>query len=632
MKTIARLSASLLALAAPLIAPDAASACGGFFCQNIPVDQTGENIVFVADGTTVQAFVQVQYQGAATEFAWIVPTPSLPTVGVSSDAIFPYFAQNYRRSAFLNTTFHGTCGSSCWEDDFASSDASIQDSASADAGTGGGVEVIEQGQTGPYDFAILRATDAQVLFDWLAANDYNLPDTAVGAVEPYALMGDQTHFVALKLQKDATVGDLQPVKLTYAAAQPMVPIKLTAIAAQPDMPIFVTVLGASRAVPENYLDAVLMEGPQTYYGTESTELIGNAADQAGGHAFVTTFAGPTTAIPPLFTEGGNFRTEGLDAFTDARLLLQDLRNRGFTGSPDLLAILQQFLPAPQQLVDQGYTAQQFYNDLSQPWGCSFSCPYATLTGFDGAGFVAALESRIVAPLREMQALIEAHPYGTRMVTTLDPAEMTVDPVFAFAPTLPPVNQPIVVQADVYCGEGGLPWTAPSIFEVMPGVEATAAYGDQYALFSALAEAPLVVAQQLSAAGEPVVTVDRRDAIVATVAEWNSSHTGVVAEISDCDGGGTGGFDTGTSGDVSPAEDAGTTGSSDAGNGDGTSVVCDGTDCEAVDAPATPKQKEKPGLFGCSAGGAGGGWAGLMVLLALASMRRGRRAPSLHKLP
>ena len=623
MKTVARLSASLLALAAPLLAPAAAHACGGFFCQNVPVDQTGENIVFVADGTTVQAFVQVQYQGAATEFAWIVPTPSLPEVGVSSDAIFPYFAQNYRRSAYLDTTYHGTCGSYCRDDQFAGSDASTQDSSSADAGTGGGVQIIEQGQTGPYDYAILQATDAQVLFDWLGANDYNLPATAIGAVEPYALMGDQTHFVALKLQKDATVGDLQPVKLTYAAEQPMVPIRLTAIAAQPDMPIYVTVLGASRAVPENYLDAALIEGPQAYYGTENVELIGNAVDQAGGHAFVTTFAGPTEALPPLFVEGGPYRTDGLTAITDARLFLQELRNRGFTGSPELLSMLQQFLPLPRALADQGYTAQQFYNDLVQPWGCSFSCPYTEPAGFDAAGFVAALEARIVAPLREMQALIEAHPYGTRMVTTLDPAEMTVDPVFAFAPSLPPVNTNIVVKADVYCGEGGLPWTAPAIFEVMPGVEATAAFGDQYALFAALAEAPLAFAQQLSAAGEPVVTIDKRENVVATVAEWNSRHTGIVAEIPECDGGGGGGFDTGASSDVSPSDDAGTTGSSDAGNGDGTSVVCDGADCDAVDAQAAPKKKDEPGLFGCAAGGREASLLAVGFALMLLGLRRRR---------
>ena len=622
MKKVARLSASLLALAAPLLAPAVAQACGGFFCQNVPVDQTGENIVFVADGTTVQAFVQVQYQGEATEFAWIIPTPSLPEVGVSSDAIFPYFAQAYRREAYQNTTYHGTCGSYCWDDQFAGSDAAV-DTGSTDAGTGGGVEVIEQGQTGPYDFAILRATDAQVLFDWLGANDYNLPATAIAAVEPYALMGDETHFVALRLQKDASVGDLQPVKLTYAAEQPMVPIQLTAIAAQPDMPIYVTVLGASRAVPENYLDAVLIEAPQTYYGTESIELIGNAVDQAGGHAFVTTFAGPTGSLPPLFVEGESYRTGGLAELTDATAFLRELRNRGFTGSPELLAMLQRYLPLPQALADQGYTAQNFYNDLTQPWGCSFSCPYTELAGFDAAGFVAELEARIVAPLREMQGLIAAHPYGTRMVTTLDPAEMTVDPVFAFAPSLPPVNANIWVQADVYCGEGGLPWTAPTIFQITDGVEATAAFGDQAALFGTLAAAPLAYAQQLSAAGEPVLTVDARSGVAATVSAWNSTHTGIVAEVPECDGGGGGGFDTGTSSDVLPWDDTGTTGSNDTGNGDGTTVVCDGADCEPVEGGSAPREKTL-GLFGCSAGGSEAGLLAAVGLLAMLATQRRRR--------
>jgi len=621
MKTVARLSASLLALAAPLLAPAVAQACGGFFCQNVPVDQTGENIVFVADGTTVQAFVQVQYQGEATEFAWIIPTPSLPEVGVTSDAIFGYFAQNYRRAASINTTFHGSCNTYCWDDQFAGMDA-VQDTGFADAGTGGGVEVIEQGQTGPYDFAILRATDAQVLFDWLGANDYNLPATAIAAVEPYALMGDETHFVALKLQKDASVGDLQPVKLTYAAEQPMVPIQLTAIAAQPDMPIYVTVLGASRAVPENYLDAVLIEGPQAYYGTESIELIGNVVDQAGGHAFVTTFAGPTGSLPPLFVEGERYRLDGLAELTDAHAFLRALRSRGFTGSPELLAMLQRYLPLPMALANRGTTAQEFYNDLMGL--CTF-CSYAEAATFDAVGFAAELETRIVAPLREMQALIEAHPYGTRMVTTLDPAEMTVDPVFAFAPSLPPVNEPIVLQADVYCGEGGFPRTAPAIFEITEGVEATAAYGDLGALMAALAEAPLAYAQQLSAAGAPVMTVDARSGVAATVSAWNSAHTGIVAEVQECGGGG---FDTGSTDDVSTGSDAGSasdTGSSDTGNGEGTTVVCDGADCEAVDAQAAPKKKDEPGLFGCSAGGSEAGlFAAAGLLAMLATQRRRRR--------
>jgi uncharacterized protein (TIGR03382 family) len=183
----------------------------------------------------------------------------------------------------------------------------------------------------------------------------------------------------------------------------------------------------------------------------------------------------------------------------------------------------------------------------------------------------------------------------------------------------------VVQADVYCGENGLPWTAPAIFQITEGVEATAAYGDQAALFGTLAVAPLAYAQQLSAAGEPVMTVDARSAVAATVAAWNSTHTGIVAEVQECDGGGGGGFDTGAS-DVSSSDtgSANDTGSSDAGNGDGTTVVCDGANCEAVDAAPAPTKRKERGLFGCAAGGAEGSLFAAAGLLAMMAAQRRRR--------
>src|SRR5262245_61276936 len=57
-------------------APNDARACGGTFCDSgpraMPVDQTGENVLFVMDGTSVEAHVQIQYQGDPARFAWIV--------------------------------------------------------------------------------------------------------------------------------------------------------------------------------------------------------------------------------------------------------------------------------------------------------------------------------------------------------------------------------------------------------------------------------------------------------------------------------------------------------------------------------------------------------------------------------
>ena len=55
---------------------DHAVACGGFFCQNSPIDQNAERIIFTQnkDGT-VSAYIQIRYTGSAPSFSWILPLP-----------------------------------------------------------------------------------------------------------------------------------------------------------------------------------------------------------------------------------------------------------------------------------------------------------------------------------------------------------------------------------------------------------------------------------------------------------------------------------------------------------------------------------------------------------------------------
>ena len=71
-----------LAMLSALLLPHAALACGGFFCDQVPVDQSGENVLFSAIDGVVTAHVQIQCQGPADQFAWVVPLPALPTVSV----------------------------------------------------------------------------------------------------------------------------------------------------------------------------------------------------------------------------------------------------------------------------------------------------------------------------------------------------------------------------------------------------------------------------------------------------------------------------------------------------------------------------------------------------------------------
>ena len=87
LTSLGALALGAAALGAAL--PTPASACGGFFCSNQPIDQSGENIVFsVEEDGAIEAHVQILYQGAAEQFAWILPTPSAPSISVGTDALF----------------------------------------------------------------------------------------------------------------------------------------------------------------------------------------------------------------------------------------------------------------------------------------------------------------------------------------------------------------------------------------------------------------------------------------------------------------------------------------------------------------------------------------------------------------
>src|SRR5688500_17604027 len=66
-----------------------ASACGGLFCQTVPVNQQGEQIIFTMnhDGT-ISAYVQISYTGDAPNFAWVVPVPAVPEIDVAEMETF----------------------------------------------------------------------------------------------------------------------------------------------------------------------------------------------------------------------------------------------------------------------------------------------------------------------------------------------------------------------------------------------------------------------------------------------------------------------------------------------------------------------------------------------------------------
>jgi hypothetical protein len=417
-------------------APEAL-ACGGFFCQTVPVNQSAERIVFAVDegaGET-EMHVQVSYSGSAAEFAWIVPVSGTPKLKLTTDALFTALAAQTQPRFYLNYTDDGSCvyaQDSSWAVTDAAFDGALSDSGSVaglDSGGGPQVNVIAEQRVGPYDTVTLQADTAEVLVTWLRENNYLIPESLTPALAPY-VAGGQT-FVALRLANDQAFGALPPLALKYPGTTPAIPIQLTAVAAEPDMRLEVFILGKHRYVPENYLHVEINEARVNWLdgGENYPAVVTAAADEAGGRAFATDHFGDTnalsSAIYPVDYDLGSLRD-----ITDPSRYMSRLMGLGVgRNDPALLPILREFIPMPPAVADQGYAETDFYNALAGGWA------EWELPDVDGAALTAAIEARYLQPREDAQALVNRYDNLTRLTSSLSAAEMTLDPTFVANPDL-----------------------------------------------------------------------------------------------------------------------------------------------------------------------------------------------------
>jgi hypothetical protein len=417
-----------------LLVSTPASACGGFFCQTVPIDQAGESIVFAVDEPAgeIEAHVQINYVGAAADFAWVVPVPSNPQLFTSSEVLFTALAGSTPPVFSWNKLEDGTCrdDDSGWG--WATADTALDFADSFfDTGSsgGGGVVVVNQQKVGPYDTVVLQAQTANDLINWLNTNNYDIPTTMGPALDPYVASGHL--LLALRLTNGADVGDLVPLGMRYQATQPMVPIQLTHVAAVDDMRLDVWIFGNERAVPLNY-SAVEVNPARIDWesrGDNYRDLLIEAVDEAGGQAWVTDvaadadqFAGRVLPFDIDLTPLYNVQ--------NAANFVDQLRWAGVPGTQQLLDVLEVVVPMPPQLVAQGLDPQDFYNCMRCYLGGGVQVVFDPVVAAD------TIDAEILQPMRDAERLFSDYAKVTRLTTALSPGEMTRDPVFGFNPDLP----------------------------------------------------------------------------------------------------------------------------------------------------------------------------------------------------
>lgn len=433
-----------------------AQACGGTFCDSgptaMPVEQTGETILFVVDGTHVEAHIQIEYDPTteASQFAWVIPVTALPEFSVGSQELI---------SRLLNSTTP-SYGTSTWnepcnldEGGGGFDDGCTGGNEPPPSGESGGLSLDLAGSdpgdpnvvlattVGAFEVFVLDGGTAQGMMDWLADNDFQQDEAALPILEEYLAEGHL--FVAMRLTTDSVAAEVHPIVLRYEGDEPCVPIRLTRIAAQEDLEIRALFLGDYRYGSSNYahVDFNPVKLDWISSGANYREVVSMALDEPGadGHGFVTEFAGPSDVVI-----GGPFIDDDWDSMPFAVAespghAIELLLDQGLVGRDDNSGDCQGLHPLVEGLMAQWLPTPA---DVPIATVCSDPLGFANAVDpeqWDGPAFAQALQSRVIEPGLHAEELLETWPYLTRLYTMLSPHEMTRDPMFHATPELPQVR-------------------------------------------------------------------------------------------------------------------------------------------------------------------------------------------------
>jgi hypothetical protein len=522
-----------LTAALALALPNRAEACGGTFCDtgpnSMPVDQTGENIMFVIDGQYVEAHIQIQYDPntEASKFAWVIPVTALPEFSVGSQLLFDNMLAGSVPTYGFNTSVeicgdNNNNGSGLSSGGSASAgDPGADTAGGTDGGEDPGPDVLYSATVGAFDIVVLQDNDVASLMKWLGDNGYQQDPKAEPIFDEYLKEGHL--FVAFKLTNNTQIGEIHPVVLRYVGDESCVPIRLTRIAAQEDMDIRAFFLGDARTVPMNYrhvlINPLKIDWPNFAANYKAVISLAVDAFAAEGNAFVTEYAGASNVVNPFGLWSASWDPA---PFTDLPVVqvIDTLANQGLLycdpgycqyNNPLLQGLLAKYLPIP-----AGMTDSEFYSCLS--------CNEAQIDplAWDGALFAKDLGERIVAPGKHATDLLAKWPYLTRMYTTISPAEMLEDPIFRQNPNLPEV--PALQQATrlVRC-DGHATWTLPDGRQVFvpnngawPDFDVELPYEEEV--------------QTVAIKGAPMTLVNNTAMINKALADWNLKHDPVQGQL------------------------------------------------------------------------------------------------------
>ncbi len=212
-----------------LLFAERTAACGGGFGEQLEVDAAQTIIVRFRDGRETYVF-NPRFCGAATDFGLILPVPGLLTEepALASPAIYDALDEISAPEVVVDEVCESSPPKAGMD-----RNGSLGDDDTA----GGGVDVVNSGQVGLFDWALLRADGAADFTDWLDANHYRYDQAAVEHFEHY--VDRSWYFIAFKVTAGEAAppegfllcGDFGPIRFAFPAEAPVIPARIAAVGA-----------------------------------------------------------------------------------------------------------------------------------------------------------------------------------------------------------------------------------------------------------------------------------------------------------------------------------------------------------------------------------------------------------------
>jgi hypothetical protein len=200
-----------------------------------------QRAALIVRGKEQRLIVQSRFPGPLEDFCWVVPVAGRPQVEAAEGRVFEGLLALTQMLCYPEPSLLKYDG--------------LQGLIDRGSVPSGDVKVLERKIVGTYDVAILEASKADSLIDWLNENGFQFPGESQEAVEHYVDKG--WYWVALRIDPaqaseqvaaDLAQGILAPVSLSYEADSVSYPMKLTATDPGQTRVVLYVIAGVNAAV------------------------------------------------------------------------------------------------------------------------------------------------------------------------------------------------------------------------------------------------------------------------------------------------------------------------------------------------------------------------------------------------